>query len=184
MNDCTCHFQTRPDTRRPQGTSWLKKKVALDELIECNEISLFAFIPPSVQMCLYVSTLTSVICSGWFQHRHVHQWMCHLHFHWLCARGNMVFFFTRTARSSVKYNGSSWISWHGKWIDEDCDTHQLWTEITADFKNVSNSPFGPYLSKLTLTCSRVSPVFSFTPKLSKTSVADLVCAFSILVDWA
>lgn len=51
--------------------------------------------------------------------------------------------------------------------------------------NISKySPFGPYFSKWTLTCSRVSPVFSFTPKLFKTSVADLVCAFSILVDWA
>lgn len=54
--------------------------------------------------------------------------------------------------------------------------------INRDMQNYS--PFGPYRSKWTLTCSTVSPVFSFTPKLSKTSVADLVCAFSILVYWA
>lgn len=42
------------------------------------------------------------------------------------------------------------------------------------------SPLGPYFSKLTLTCSSVSPVFSFTPKFARTSGADLVWAFSIL----
>lgn len=55
--------------------------------------------------------------------------------------------------------------------------------VTHTYTRMHNySPFGPYFSKLTRTCSRVSPVFSFTPKLSKTSVADLVCAFSILLD--
>lgn len=58
---------------------------------------------------------------------------------------------------------------------------------THDLKRVTPteagkySPFRPYFSKLTLTCSWVSPVFSFTPKWSKTSVADLVCAFSMVV---
>ena len=43
------------------------------------------------------------------------------------------------------------------------------------------SPLGPYFSKCVFTCSSVSPVFSLTPKFSKTSGVDLVCAFSILV---
>lgn len=42
-----------------------------------------------------------------------------------------------------------------------------------------NSPFGPYFSTLVLTCSGVSPLFSFTSKCFKTSDVDLVWAFSI-----
>ena len=59
--------------------------------------------------------------------------------------------------------------------------------LELQIENISgagnHSPLGPYFSKCVFTCSSVSPVFSLTPKFSKTSDVDLVCAFSILVDW-
>lgn len=42
------------------------------------------------------------------------------------------------------------------------------------------SPLGPYLARFFLNCSDVRPVFSHTPKYSRTSSGSFMCAFSIL----
>lgn len=53
-----------------------------------NECVCIAISLDQVRLC--VPTLTGAMCNEWFQH--VHQWMCHLHFHWVCARGNRFVF--------------------------------------------------------------------------------------------
>lgn len=125
--------------------------------------------------CVYVLTLPSVMYA-------LNDFNTHTH---TCAPVNVrqrecVFL---RARSATARTTTADVEFPGKRTDTGCSDTSYELKDKKD-NTQKNSPFGPYFSKLTLICSRVSPVFSFTPKLSKTSVADLVCAFSILDSWA
>lgn len=71
-------------------TDYLNQKSRCGLIIPV-EFYVFIYLFP-VQMFAYMLTLPTVMCAEWFQHTHVHQWMCHIHFHWLCAKGNMFFY--------------------------------------------------------------------------------------------
>ncbi len=69
---------------------------------EFNYIGLlFYFDIPSIQICLYVSTLSSVVRNEWLQNSHVHQWICHSYISTDCAPQGIGLFFARTIRNTL-----------------------------------------------------------------------------------